>query len=124
MTFLTELKRLMDAATKGPFYLDAMDAPDGYAMAWHGNWFVDTNAPKVNGSRYGEPKADAELHCLLRNHADAIEALVKAAQEWETAKHESEGIVTTRAQMDRLHNAERRITVALAALDAAGKEKG
>lgn len=86
MTFLPELKRLMDAATKGPFIVGRMEAPDGHAMAWHGNWYVDSEAPRIKGERYGDPEADAKLHKLFLDHAPALAELVEAADKIKRSK--------------------------------------
>jgi hypothetical protein len=45
-----KLKELVAKATEGVWYVDSMDKPDGHALAWLGDVYIDTDAPKVNGS--------------------------------------------------------------------------
>ena len=98
MTFLTELARLKEKATKG---------------LWYQRFFRATIT-----------QADSYLADYLVNHADAIEALVKAMSALIDASDENmlfdeyvrkHGI----SQFHAIENA----NYALAALDAAGKEK-
>jgi len=75
------LRKLVAKATEGGWYVGTMDKPDGYALAWLGNVYIDTHAPKVNGlSRYKDPADDAELIAYLRNHADDFIKLIEAAE--------------------------------------------
>lgn len=82
MTFLTELERLKGAATKGPWAVDPDDRPN---MDWNNHIVVDglpwtvcfmAHEPKDNDGQ----RAAAELIVLLRNHADALAGLVRAAE--------------------------------------------
>jgi hypothetical protein len=76
--FADKLKELRERATDGPWWIGEMIDPDGHALAWLGNVYIDSDAPKlVNGSRYKRPRDDAEFIVFLANHADQIEALVK-----------------------------------------------
>ena len=79
------LRELVAKATEGGWYVGEMDKPDGYALAWLGNVYIDTHAPKVNGTRYKDPKDDAELIAALRNYAPYFIKLIEAAEsvvEW------------------------------------------
>lgn len=82
MTFLTELERLKGAATKGPWRWDGSDL-------WHvGFGYDDADDPhRYTGVRYDERlekspilHANKDLICFLRNHADALAELVRAAE--------------------------------------------
>ena len=75
-----KLRELEAKATEGTWYVDECKQPDGHALACLGNVFIDTNAPKVNGTRYKEPKDDAELIAYLRNHAQDFIKLIEAAE--------------------------------------------
>ena len=82
MTFLTELARLKAAATKGPWRYDgtcALKGPQLETTSLHGQVvrYRDTLAQFVASKSGNE---NANLTAYLRNHADAIEALVKAAE--------------------------------------------
>jgi len=83
--FLAKLRELIAKATLGPFWVGRLDAPDGRAMAWNGSWFVDTKTPKViydgEMTRYRNSQADAEIHALMRNNAEAIADLVESVAE-------------------------------------------
>lgn len=82
MTFLPELKRLMDAATKGPWRVDPDDRP---GMSWN-NHIVQEGTPNTICFMTHDPRdnscqeAAAEIIVLLRNHAAEIAALVDAAE--------------------------------------------
>ena len=110
MTFLTELQRLKEAATKGPW-----KDSGGYicsASVKEARGRMEIYAPvaqcsQVSG-RTNENKANAEIIVHLVNHADAIEALVMAC--------DCAFIDSSRTR------ALNHILEARAALDAAGKE--
>lgn len=78
--FIERLEELSEKATKGNWIADYDSQPDGHALAWLGNWYLDTDAPKVNGSRYQSPEHDAQMLAFLANHRQAIIDLVKAAE--------------------------------------------
>ena len=79
--FADKLKELRERATEGTWYVDECKRPDGHALAWLGNVLIETDAKKIKGTRYKDPKDDAELIAYLANHAEQIEALVRAAME-------------------------------------------
>lgn len=75
---------LADKATPGPWWHAKMDSPDGNALAWISNWFVDTERPRPKGavSRYLRPEDDAaflaaahDMIALIRAQAAEIERL-------------------------------------------------
>ncbi len=76
-----KLIELEAKATEGEWYVGEIDKPDGYALAWLGNVYIDTHAPKVNGlSRYKDQKDDADFIVELRNHAQDFIKLIEAAE--------------------------------------------
>jgi hypothetical protein len=77
MTPLTRLRELMERATPGPYWFGHCEPADGHALFWCGNHFVDTEAPKVNGSRYRDANADVELVATALN---ALPALIQIAE--------------------------------------------
>ncbi len=81
MTFPDKLTELIDKATKGTWHVGYMESPDGHALAWLGNTYIDTDAPKIKGTRYEWPEDDAKLIVYLVNHAEAIRDLVVAAED-------------------------------------------
>jgi hypothetical protein len=86
MNFIDKLSALLAKATEGVWYVGSMDKPDGHALAWLGDVYIDTDAPKVNGTRYKEPKDDAELIAYLRNHAQDFIRLMEAAENMRDCK--------------------------------------
>jgi len=83
MTFLPELKRLMDAATKGPWFIERDDRPN---MEWNNHILEEKGGTTVcfmahsgyeDNSRHENA---AELIAYLVNRAPAIAELVEAAE--------------------------------------------
>lgn len=88
MTFLPELKRLMDAATKGPWFIERDDRPN---MEWNNHILEEKGGTTVcfmahsgneDNSRHENA---AELIAYLVNHAPAIAELVEAAEKLKLA---------------------------------------
>ena len=82
-----KLIELEAKATEGTWYVDECKQPDGHALAWLGNVYLDTDAPKVNGTRYKEPKDDADFIVELRNHAQDFIKLIEAAEQEHGGSH-------------------------------------
>lgn len=81
--FLRELKRLMDAATKGPWFIERDDRPN---MEWNNHILEEKGGTTVcfmahsgyeDNSRHENA---AELIAYLVNHAPALAELVEAAE--------------------------------------------
>lgn len=88
MTFPTELERLLKEATEGPWVVDNNEGFSQWKI-WGG---MSPSGSGVAGPRIAdvigdsaEADANAELIALLRNHADAILGLVRAAEATEKA---------------------------------------
>lgn len=83
MTFLTELERLKGAATKGPWQRTGVARIEGVTL---------------NGILRQE---DADLICHLRNHADALAELVRAAGVcWEKREHSVTDVIEAVERME------------------------
>lgn len=80
---LDELDALERKATKGPWWSGGMKTADGHALAWLGNAFVDTETPKVGGTRYREPQDDAAFIAALRNAYPLIKAAIESLRRGE-----------------------------------------
>ena len=62
---IKELEILYERATGGRWNYDCMEKPDGHALAWLGNFYIDTDAPKKEGTRYRNAADDAALIVAL-----------------------------------------------------------
>jgi len=91
MTFLHDLKRLMDAATKGPWFIERDDRPN---MEWNNHILEEKGGTTVcfmahsgneDNSRHENA---AELIAYLVNHAPALAELVEATKEYYDAQQE------------------------------------
>lgn len=93
--FLIDLKRLMDAATKGPWEVGEYSDTLGYDCMTGG---IQVGRIYLDGSDYGQSRceeisvsaldnmqSDAELIAYLVNHAEAIRDLVVAAKKAQEA---------------------------------------
>lgn len=78
------LLALADKATPGEWITGHMREPDGHALAWIGNHWVDP-VTKVKGNEYKEAADDAAfiasaplLAAELRKHAEMVDRLMEA----------------------------------------------
>lgn len=89
MTFLTELERLKSAATNGPWQALPEECDKPYirirgTMLGCRYKIANVVTPVYDGVHEREAKetrANAALICFLVNHADALEELVRAAED-------------------------------------------
>jgi len=89
---LKELEILFERATGGRWSYDCMVMPDGYALAWLGNFYVDSDAPKKPGEvgRYAKTADDAALIVALHNRWPELRELaIKALRSSEANKQPS-----------------------------------
>ena len=86
---IAEVLALADKATPGPYWCSPMDLPDGHALAWVSNWFIDTERPKPKGShtRYLKPEDDAKF---LRSAHDMAQIIRELSAELESMRKDSE----------------------------------
>jgi len=90
MSFISELERLKEKATKGPWTVGEYDETAGYDCMTGG---IEVGPITIDGMDYGQKpcdeisieslekmQSDAKLIALLVNHADEIAELVKAAE--------------------------------------------
>lgn len=100
-SFLPELKRLMDAATEGPWRNYAGHINSASQKESRGR-NTEINAPVADVTnvrdRENQNKANAELITYLVNHAAEIAALVNACEEY----RDDENIVTRESMVNAL----------------------
>ena len=76
-----KLDAAYNAATGGDWSTHYMKSPDGHALAWFGNHYIDTDAPKVGGTRYKDPRADADFCATMHNIYPTLRAYALAQKE-------------------------------------------
>lgn len=104
---------LQAKATPGPYWHAKMESPDGNALAWISNWFIDTERPKPKGShtRYLKPEDDAAFLRSAHDMADLIRELLEENERLRESLHLANGVADL--AMKHRDAAERQLAAAI-----------